>query len=87
MKPFEFFLEAREIKRIEPDFELAKALLFDVKARLEIAADLPIDDKRARIIFELVNDSFRELIEVILLSDGYKSCSHEATLSYLQKFP
>lgn len=86
MKSFESFLETGEIKRIEPDIELAKLMLFDTKARLEIAAELELNEKNARVILELVNDAIIKMIEVILLSDGYKSSSYESTLSYLQKF-
>ena len=87
MKSFEAFLETGEIKRIEPDIELAKLMLFDAKARLEIAAELELNEKNSRVIFELVNDSIIKLLEVILLADGYKSSSYESTLSYLNKFP
>ncbi len=86
MKTFESFLETGEIKRIEPDFELAKLILFDAKARLEISSQLELNEKNARVILELVNDSLIKLMEVMLLSDGYKSSSYESTLSYLHKF-
>ena len=87
MKIFDSFVETGEIKKIEPDFELAKLILFDAKSRLEIASELPLTEKNARVIFELVNDSLIKLIEVIMLSDGYKAGSYEAVLCYLQKFP
>lgn len=87
MKPFESYIESGEIKRIEPDFELAKLFIFDAKARLEIASELQLNEKNARVILELVNDSIIRLIEVMLLSDGYKSSSYESTLSYLYRFP
>ena len=86
MKTFESFLETGEIKVIEPDIELAKLILFDAKARLEVAAELQLNEKNARVIFELINDSIMKLLEVILLSDGYKSSTYESTLSYLYKF-
>lgn len=87
MKLFDSLVEIGEIKKIEPDFELAKLILFDAKSRLEIASELALTEKNARIIFELVNDSMIKLIEVILLADGYKAGSYESVLCYLQKFP
>ncbi len=87
MKSFEDFVESGDIKRIEPDFELAKLLLFDAKSRLEIASELSLNEKNPRVIFELVNDSIIKLIQVILLADGYRTSSYESVLSYLRKFP
>ncbi len=87
MKSFEESIAENEVVRIEPDFELAKLFLFDAKARLEIASELSLTEKNAKVIFELVNDSIIKLIQVILLSDGYKTSSYEPALSYLRKFP
>lgn len=86
MKPFEYFIQIKEVKKISPDSELAKSLLSEVKIRIEIALEIKLDEKKARIIFELLYDSIRELTDVILAIDGFKSYSHEANISYLNKF-
>ncbi len=86
MRPFEYFIQLKEVKRISPDYELAKSLLSEVETRIEIALGMKLDEKRARIIFELLYDSIRELTDVILALDGFKSYSHEANISFLNKF-
>lgn len=86
MKPFEYFIQLKEVNKISPDFELAKSLLSEVETRIEIALEMKLDEKKARIIFELLYDSIRELTDTILAIDGFKSYSHEANISYLNKF-
>ena len=86
MKPFDYFINKRELNKIAPDFELAKSLLSEVETRIEIAFEMQINEKRARVVFELLYDSIRELIDVILACDGFKSYSHEANISYLKNF-
>jgi len=86
MKPFEYFIQLKEVNKISPDIELAKSLLSEVETRIEIALEMKLDERKARIIFELLYDSLRELTDVILALDGFKSYSHEANLSYLSKF-
>lgn len=87
MKPFEEFLKTKDVRRASPDIELAKSLMEEVKIRSEIAMEMKLDDKRARVIFELLYDSLRELIDALLALDGYKSYSHEAAIIYMKKFP
>jgi len=87
MKKFEEFIKERDVKRISPDMELAKSLLEELKIRAEIAFEMKIDEKMARIVFELLYDCLRELTDVLLALDGYKSYSHEAGIAYLKKFP
>lgn len=86
MKPFEEFIKTKDVKRIFPDIELAKSLVEETETRIEIALEMKLDDKRARVIFELLYDSLRELIDALLTLDGYKSYSHEAAIAYLKKF-
>ncbi len=86
MKPFEYFIQLKEVNKISPDFELAKSLLSEVETRIEIAFEMKLNEKRARVIFELIYDSIRELIDIILSIEGFKSYSHEANISYLSKF-
>lgn len=86
MKEFDYFMQSQVIQKIEPDLELAKLLLFDVKARLEISAELSLNEKNSRVIFELVCDSLIKLVKIILLCDGYYTSSDEAAITYLHKF-
>ena len=35
MKPFEYFINIKEVKKCSPDIELAKSLIKDMKDRIE----------------------------------------------------
>lgn len=87
MKSFEEFIKTRDAKRTSPDVELAKSLIEETKVREEVAFEMQLNTKKARIIFELLYDSLREFIDALLALDGYKSYSHEAAIAYLKKFP
>jgi len=85
MKNFEYYLKEGKVKKASPDIELAKALIKDADSRrLKIKA---LDTKEfSKIIFENIYDALRNLIDSILAIDGYKSYSHEASISYLKKY-
>jgi hypothetical protein len=87
MKRFEEFIKEKEVKKATPDKELAKSLVEEAETRIEIALEMKLDEKRATVIFELLYDSLRELIDALLALEGYKSYSHEANIAYLKKLP
>ena len=73
------------MRKISKDLELAKSLKKDLLERAEKA--LKLDTKEfAKIIFENIYDSLREFCDVLLAVDGFKSYSHEASISYLKKY-
>ena len=74
-----------DVRKISKDLELAKSLKKDLLERAEKA--LKLDTKEfAKIIFENIYDSLREFCDVLLAVDGFKSYSHEASISYLKKY-
>ena len=46
---------------------------------------LKINTNFAKIIFENLYDALRDMFDAILLNEGYKSYSHEGSISYLSK--
>ena len=87
MKPFEAFLHTEDVRRTTPDFGLAQSLQKDATERVELILQLPLSDKAATLIFEQVYEALREYIDALLTLEGYKSYSHVASISFLQKYP
>lgn len=86
MRTFEDFVKSGDIRKKEPDFNLANALKKSAEKNLIFVRKLEISDENAEQIINNCYDIMRELIEVNLASEGYKSYSHEAVIIYLKKF-
>jgi len=86
MKNFESFLKSGEVKKVSKDFSLAASLNKDLRERAEFILSLELTEKSAKTIFEGLYEALREGSEAILALDGFKSYSHEATFSYLEKY-
>lgn len=84
MEPFEYFIEKGDVNKVSPNLSRAKSLVKDSETRLKSVNSLKIEDF-SKIIFENIYDAIRDLCDAILLLDGYKSYSHEASISYLSK--
>ncbi len=84
MLPFEYFLENREVKKCSKDLDLAKSLIKDMNDRIEkcLMLDIKIFSK---FIFENMYDALRDFCDALLALDGFKSYSHQASISYLTK--
>jgi len=84
MKPFEYFLNNNEVRKVTPDKELAISLIKDMKERAEksLLLDVSIFSK---IVFENLYDGLRDFCDALLAIDGFKSYSHQASISYLEK--
>tara|TARA_Y100000310_G_C20634976_1_gene790668 strand:+ start:1140 stop:1568 length:429 start_codon:yes stop_codon:yes gene_type:complete len=85
MKPFDYYLNNKNVRKISKDIELAKSLKKDLFERAEKALKLD-QNEFAKLIFESVYDSLREFCDVLLAIDGYKSYSHEASICYLKNY-
>ena len=84
MMQFEYFLKTKEVKRCSPDLELAKSLIKDMKERIE--KSLLLDSKIfAKFIFENIYDGLRDFCDALLALSGFKSYSHQASISFLSK--
>jgi hypothetical protein len=82
MKPFEYYLEDKSVHKSSKDTELAKALIKDMNERLKENFNEDIN-KKPKTIFESIYDAMRDFCDAILALEGYKSYSHEASISYL----
>ncbi len=84
MKPFEYYLRSELVKKSRKDVERARFLIKDANGRID---DLNLIDmeKLPKIFFEYTYDALRDLCDAVLLLDGYKSFSHEASIVYLSK--
>jgi hypothetical protein len=85
MKDFEFYIFKKYVKKTIRDYALAKSLRNEAIERFNKINKLNLDEFN-KIIFESIYDSLRKLSDSILLLDGYKSYSHEASITYLSKY-
>ena len=85
MKKFEEYLNEGTIKKQKSDMPRAKSLLEAAeKRRYFIKKYIPLNEETTVQIIEECYDIIRELIESKLSKEGYKTYSHEATISYLK---
>lgn len=86
MRHFNEFLKIGLIKIRPIDQARAKSLIESAKKRKKVMEKyLPLNEETSKQITEESYDVIRELIEAILSKDGYKSYSHEATISFLKE--
>ena len=84
MKPFEIFLNGKDVKKTSMNIVLAKALIQDMKTRIKENWDLD-EKEKTKTIFESVYEAIRCFCDALLAINGFKSYSHEASISYLLK--
>jgi uncharacterized protein (UPF0332 family) len=83
MRDFQYYLKTRKIKKVQIDVQLSKSLRNDLIERAKKANKLDIEEY-SKFIFENIYDSLREMCDAILALKGYKSYSHEGSISYLK---
>ena len=82
--PFEHFLQNNDVKKAFINRELAKSLIRDMDERIE--KSLILDENIfSKIIFENIYDGLRNFCDALLVLEGYKSYSHQASISFLLK--
>ena len=84
MEPFEFYLKKELVKKISSNKFRARFLIKDIEIRLKFLKQININ-KFPKIYFEHLYDIIRDYCDAILFIDGFKSFSHEASISYLLK--
>jgi uncharacterized protein (UPF0332 family) len=84
MKEFEYYLKKGDVLKRQPDKRLAKALAEESSQRLTHAKSLKLSDANAKYILEHAYEAAREIADAVLYTQGFKSYSHEATISYFQ---
>ncbi len=85
MKNFEEYLKKGLVKTCKENITRVRSILEEADKRLRFFNAIQISEESANYIIENMYDVIRELIEAKMLLDGYKSYSHEATVSYLKK--
>ena len=84
MKDFDFYVKEEAVKKVSPDYELAKSLIDDSHERFKTAEKLDAKDF-SKLVFENVYDSLRDILDAILAVRGFKSYSHEASIAFLKR--
>jgi len=85
MKDFDVFVQSGDVKKQLPDKNLSASLINDSIKRLEYAKS-SLSEENSKYIYENVYESLREAADSILVLNGFKAFSHEATISFLQRF-
>ncbi len=85
MRDFQELVGEGKVKKIAPDRELAQSLLKNIEEREKSTLKLT-EEEFSLLVFENLYDCLRELMDVILALEGYKSYSHEAGIIYLKHF-
>ena len=86
MKNFSVFIADGSVKKQQPDINLSESLAKDCMERLQDAKLSLKTGRKPKFIYENVYEALREAADSILFLEGYKSFSHEASISILQKF-
>lgn len=84
MKPFEYYLEEKSVRKVSVDIELARALIKDMRERINENFNEDVN-KKPKTIFENIYDALRDFCDALLALEGFKSYSHEASISFLSK--
>lgn len=87
MKEFGYYLAKGDVKRQSKDSALALALVRSGLDRIRKALSEEQTKDNAKYILENAYEGLRELADARLALDGFKSYSHEASISFLEKFP
>lgn len=84
VKDFEFYIITKSIKKQKPDINLSNATFKESVERLQTAKFM-LNKVKPKYILENAYESMREAADALLYKDGFKSYSHEASISYLKK--
>ena len=85
MMPFEYFIKTGEVKKASVDLELAKSLIKDMDERIQKSMKLDVNEF-SKMIFENIYDALRDFCDALLSLEGYKSYSHQASISFLTNY-
>ncbi len=82
MREFKTYVQSNEVRKQNPDRNLAKSNAKAGLERLDLAKAL-LHTQKPKYVVENAFEALREVIDAVLFSKGYKSYSHEASVSYL----
>lgn len=86
MKDFRLFVVSGDVKKQMPDVHLSDSLVKDSISRMKYAKSSALSEESAKFIYENIYEALRETADSILIVSGFKSFSHEANISFLQRF-
>ena len=83
MKPFKYYVEAGMVRQGFKDKNTAKTIIARAAKRLEYIRSQEINQDTAPFIFEDVYEVMRECLHGLMIAEGYKPFSHEATVAFV----
>jgi aspartyl-tRNA(Asn)/glutamyl-tRNA(Gln) amidotransferase subunit A len=84
MRDFEYFVKSKSVRKVSRDFPLAESLFKEMESRIDRAFKMNLEEF-SKEIFENIYDALRGFCDALLALEGYKSYSHEASISFLLK--
>ena len=86
IKPFQYYLDEKLVKRQSPNSEEACSLMTKSLERFEYIKKQEITNTTASFVFEDIYEAFREAAQALMSLKGFKPYSHEALIAFLKKF-
>jgi hypothetical protein len=84
MESFEYYLKNKLVRKESKNLERARALVNDAFQRIQDVNSINIE-KVPKLAFEHTYDALRDFCDAVLIAEGFKSYSHEASIVYLSK--
>ncbi len=84
MRDFSEFVKDNIVKKKKKDTARAKSLIAEAENRKIYVKSIPFSKNNANYIIEGAYDVIRQLVDAKLVSEGYKTSSHDARVSYFQ---
>mgnify|MGYP001570202670 FL=1 len=75
----------RIAKNVKPDIEMINSLIKSSKNKLDSESKLEMSDITAASKLSLAYDSLRELLEALVLKNGYKVYNHECYTAFMKE--
>ena len=82
MRPFDYFLDKKEVLKVTPNKIEAESIKEDALHRFDYFSKQTPNNENSKFIFENLYESVREILDSILLKKGYKSYSHQAPIVF-----
>ncbi|CAJ37579.1 HEPN domain-containing protein [Methanocella arvoryzae] len=83
MKPFQYYVDMEMVRQGSKDRNTANNILTRATKRLGFIRLQEINQDTAPFIFEDAYEVMRECVHALMITEGYKPFSHEATVAYL----
>jgi len=84
MEKFDRFIRRGDVKDRTPNPDQAESLMEKADKRLSYIQEREITEENASLILEDAYEAMREAVDSLLVKEGYKSYSHEASISFAE---